>query len=97
MLSPGVPADLEVLQSVRVQGIPVIGDLELASWFLKGEIIGITGSNGKTTTTAMTGHILQASGIRGAGGRQYRHAACVDGANFARRAVECSGALELPA
>ena len=63
VLSPGVPADLEVLQSVRGRGIPVVGDLELASWFLKGEVIGITGSNGKTTTTAMTGHILQASGI----------------------------------
>ena len=63
VLSPGVPADLEVLQSVRGRGIPVVGDLELASWFLTGEIIGITGSNGKTTTTAMTGHILQASGI----------------------------------
>ena len=63
VLSPGVPADLEVLQLVRGRGIPVVGDLELASWFLKGEIIGITGSNGKTTTTAMTGHILQASGI----------------------------------
>jgi len=63
VLSPGVPADLDVLQSVRGQGIPVVGDLELASWFLKGEIIGITGSNGKTTTTAMTGHILKASGI----------------------------------
>jgi len=63
VLSPGVPADLEVLQSVRGRGIPVVGDLELASWFLKGEIIGITGSNGKTTTTTMTGHILKASGI----------------------------------
>jgi UDP-N-acetylmuramoylalanine--D-glutamate ligase len=63
VLSPGVPADLDLLQSVRGRGIPVVGDLELASWFLKGEIIGITGSNGKTTTTAMTGHILQASGI----------------------------------
>jgi len=63
VLSPGVPADLEVLQPVRGRGIPVVGDLELASWFLKGEIIGITGSNGKTTTTAMTGHILKASGI----------------------------------
>ena len=41
----------------------VIGDLELASWFLRGEIIGITGSNGKTTTTALTGHILKESGI----------------------------------
>jgi UDP-N-acetylmuramoylalanine--D-glutamate ligase len=41
----------------------VIGDFELASWFLKGDVIGITGANGKTTTTAMTGHILAASGI----------------------------------
>jgi UDP-N-acetylmuramoylalanine--D-glutamate ligase len=63
VLSPGVPADLDLLQPVRERGIPVIGDLELASWFMKGEIIGITGSNGKTTTTAMTGHILKASGI----------------------------------
>ena len=45
------------------RGIHVIGDLELASWFLKGDHIGITGSNGKTTTTAFTGHILTASGI----------------------------------
>jgi UDP-N-acetylmuramoylalanine--D-glutamate ligase len=41
----------------------VIGDLELAGWFLRGDIIGITGSNGKTTTTALTGHILESSGI----------------------------------
>jgi len=41
----------------------VIGDFELASWFLKGDVIGITGANGKTTTTAMTGHILASSGI----------------------------------
>jgi len=63
VLSPGVPADLDLLDAVRQRGTPVIGDLELASWFLKGEIIGITGSNGKTTTTAMTGHILNSSGI----------------------------------
>ncbi|HLJ44743.1 MAG TPA: UDP-N-acetylmuramoyl-L-alanine--D-glutamate ligase [Bryobacteraceae bacterium] len=58
VLSPGVPADLDVLHGRRV-----IGDLELASWFLQGPIIGITGSNGKTTTTALTGHILLASGV----------------------------------
>jgi len=63
VLSPGVPADLDLAEDARRRGVPVIGDLELASWFLKGEIIGITGSNGKTTTTAMTGHILKASGI----------------------------------
>ena len=63
VLSPGVPADLPELQAARARGVKVIGDLELASWYLKGEIIGITGANGKTTTTALTGHILKHSGI----------------------------------
>jgi UDP-N-acetylmuramoylalanine--D-glutamate ligase len=63
VLSPGVPADTPVVETARRRGVPVIGDLELASWFLQGETIGITGSNGKTTTTAMTGHILKLSGI----------------------------------
>ena len=63
VLSPGVPADLDIVVEQRRKGVKVIGDLELASWFLRGEIIGITGSNGKTTTTALTGHILKASGI----------------------------------
>ncbi len=63
VLSPGVPADLDIVEEQRRKGVQVIGDLELASWFLRGEIIGITGSNGKTTTTALTGHILKSSGI----------------------------------
>jgi UDP-N-acetylmuramoylalanine--D-glutamate ligase len=63
VLSPGVPADSVVANAASQNSIKVIGDLELASWFLQGEIIGITGANGKTTTTAMTGHILQSSGI----------------------------------
>jgi UDP-N-acetylmuramoylalanine--D-glutamate ligase len=63
VLSPGVPADLAELESARQRGVKVIGDLELASWLLKGDIIGITGANGKTTTTALTGHILRESGI----------------------------------
>jgi UDP-N-acetylmuramoylalanine--D-glutamate ligase len=63
VLSPGVPSDADIAEAARRAGVPVIGDLELASWFLQGDIIGITGANGKTTTTAMTGHILQASGI----------------------------------
>lgn len=63
VLSPGVPADSDVAEAARKRGVKVIGDLELASWFLKGDIIGITGANGKTTTTAMTGHVLQSSGI----------------------------------
>jgi len=63
VLSPGVPADLRELNTPRKRGVKVVGDLELASWFLQGEIIGITGANGKTTTTALTGHILKESGI----------------------------------
>ena len=63
VLSPGVPADLAVFESARRRGVRIIGDLELASWFLEGQIIGITGANGKTTTTALTGHILKHSGI----------------------------------
>ena len=63
VISPGVAADLDVLQTVRLRGIPVIGDLELAAPYLKGKTIGITGSNGKTTTTALAGHILQQAGV----------------------------------
>jgi len=63
VLSPGVPADLDLLAPVRARGVPVIGELELAAPFLQGPNIGITGSNGKTTTTALTGHILRESVI----------------------------------
>jgi UDP-N-acetylmuramoylalanine--D-glutamate ligase len=63
VLSPGVPMDLEPLEAARKRGATVIGEVELASYFLRGPVIGITGSNGKTTTTALAGHILQESGI----------------------------------
>ena len=63
VLSPGVPYDLPMLENVRARGIPTIGEVELASYFLQGPVIGITGSNGKTTTTALTGHVLKQCGI----------------------------------
>ena len=63
VISPGVPADLPELAQARGRGVPVIGEVELAGYFLKGNTIGITGSNGKTTTTALAGHILRQSGI----------------------------------
>jgi UDP-N-acetylmuramoylalanine--D-glutamate ligase len=63
VISPGVPADLEILERARRRGIRVIGEVELAGMFLQGETIGITGSNGKTTTTALAGHILAACGV----------------------------------
>ncbi len=63
VISPGVPADLPLLAKVRARGVPVIGELELAAPYLKGPVIGITGSNGKTTTTALTGHMLREAGV----------------------------------
>lgn len=63
VLSPGVPADLPELQAAREKGVKIIGEVELAGWFLEGPVIGITGSNGKTTTTALVGHILGECGV----------------------------------
>jgi UDP-N-acetylmuramoylalanine--D-glutamate ligase len=63
VISPGVPADLPLFAPVRARGVAVIGELELAAPYLEGRNIGITGTNGKTTTTALTGHILRESGI----------------------------------
>ena len=64
VLSPGVPPQIPQLDGARDRGTPIYGDVEVASWFLRGPILGITGSNGKTTSTALCGHLLQASGIR---------------------------------
>jgi UDP-N-acetylmuramoylalanine--D-glutamate ligase len=63
VISPGVPADLPELEQARARGVPVIGEVELAGYFLQGPTIGITGSNGKTTTTALAGHILREAGM----------------------------------
>lgn len=62
VLSPDVPADLPALSEARARGVRVIGEVELAAPFLKGKTIGITGSNGKTTTTSLIGHILRRAG-----------------------------------
>lgn len=63
VISPAVPRDAAILGEARLRGIPVIGEVELAGFFLKGPVIGITGSNGKTTTTALTGHLLRQGGV----------------------------------
>ncbi len=64
VISPGVPSRLPLLQAVRGRGVPVIGELELASWFLTAPVIAITGTNGKSTTVTLIGEMLARSGKR---------------------------------
>ncbi|MGB8730647.1 MAG: UDP-N-acetylmuramoyl-L-alanine--D-glutamate ligase [Candidatus Sulfotelmatobacter sp.] len=63
VVSPGVPVDAAPLVQARSLGESVIGEIELAALFLPGPIVAITGSNGKTTTTTLTGEILTAGGL----------------------------------
>ena len=63
VVSPGVPLNTPELAQVKSFGLPVIGELELAARFLKGSMLAITGSNGKTTTTALVGEILEKAGL----------------------------------
>ncbi|QMV20231.1 UDP-N-acetylmuramoyl-L-alanine--D-glutamate ligase [Granulicella sp. 5B5] len=62
VVSPGVPSSTPELVQVRALGMRIIGELELGAQYLQGEIIAITGSNGKTTTTSLVGEILKAAG-----------------------------------
>jgi UDP-N-acetylmuramoylalanine--D-glutamate ligase len=62
VVSPGVPFDMPQLDRARERGVPIIGEVELAYDFLKGNIVAVTGSNGKTTTTTLAGDVIAASG-----------------------------------
>ncbi|MBI5777683.1 MAG: UDP-N-acetylmuramoyl-L-alanine--D-glutamate ligase, partial [Nitrospirae bacterium] len=64
VISPGVPTRLPMLEAARGRGVPVIGELELASWFLQAPVIAITGTNGKSTTVTLIGEMLARSGKR---------------------------------
>jgi UDP-N-acetylmuramoylalanine--D-glutamate ligase len=63
VVSPGVPAKIEPLEAARAEGIPVWSEIELAWRFLRGKLVAITGSNGKTTTTSLVAHILKTSNV----------------------------------
>jgi UDP-N-acetylmuramoylalanine--D-glutamate ligase len=63
VVSPGVPMDTPEVKQVVAFGLPVIGELELASRYLQGQVVAITGSNGKTTTTTLVGKIFEDAGV----------------------------------
>lgn len=64
VLSPGVPSRQPAIEGARQAGIPVIGELELASRWLKGRVIAVTGTKGKSTTTTLIGRMLERGGAR---------------------------------
>ena len=59
VLSPGVPTDLPLVNQLRNKGLKIWGEIELAYEFSKGDVLAITGTNGKTTTTSLLGAIMQ--------------------------------------
>ncbi len=63
VMSPGVAPEQPAVQAARARGIPIVGEIELASWWLEGRVIAVTGTKGKSTTTALTGRMLQAAGF----------------------------------
>jgi UDP-N-acetylmuramoylalanine--D-glutamate ligase len=74
VLSPGVPPTQEDIAAARAAGVPVMGELELASRWLRGRVVAITGTKGKSTTTTLTGRMLEAGGHRVLVGGNIGHA-----------------------
>lgn len=62
IISPGIPKSIKAFEWIKKE-TPVVSEIEFASWFTKAFIIAVTGSNGKTTTTLLTGHILRKAGL----------------------------------
>lgn len=81
VLSPGVPPDRPAVEAARRNGVPVIGEIELASRWLSGRAIAITGTKGKSTTTTLTARMLEEAGLKATAGGNLGNAlsAQVDG------------------
>jgi len=92
MKSPGIPDDVAVVKQLKEVGIPVISEIEFASKYTTGVIVGITGSNGKTTTTMLTHHVLKKAnlnvGMAGNIGKSFAQQLCEE--NFEYHVLELS-------
>ena len=62
-ISPGLALDQELVRAAVTAGIPVVGDIEIFAWRAEGPVLAVTGTNGKSTVTALTGHLLRTAGI----------------------------------
>ena len=65
IISPGVPKDCKIVKKALGKGIPIVSEIEFASWFTKTPIIAITGSNGKTTTTNIISQMCNTDNLNG--------------------------------
>ncbi len=64
VISPGVPSNSEIVRRAIAKGLRVLSEIEVASWFCKAPIVAVTGTNGKTTTTSLIGHIFKTAGFK---------------------------------
>jgi UDP-N-acetylmuramoylalanine--D-glutamate ligase len=62
-ISPGLSLQEELVQAALARNIPVVGDIELFAWAVRGKVLAVTGTNGKSTVTALTGHLLRSAGV----------------------------------
>jgi UDP-N-acetylmuramoylalanine--D-glutamate ligase len=62
-ISPGLSLDDGLIEAARARRIPVLGDIELFAWAVRGNVVAVTGTNGKSTVSALTGHLLQSAGV----------------------------------
>lgn len=86
--SPGIPDQVPLIRNLRERGIPVIGEIEFAYRYSRAKLIGITGTNGKTTTTRLTHHLLQSGGLDADLGGNV-------GTSFARNLLEREAAIQV--
>lgn len=86
--SPGIPEKAPLVKKLRAKGTPLVSEIEFASWFTQSFIIGITGTNGKTTTTRLTHHLLCAGGKDAAIGGNV-------GKSFAMNVLEAPDAIHV--
>jgi len=62
-VSPGLSLEEEVVRQAVVQGLPVLGDIELFAWYVREPVLAVTGTNGKSTVTALAAHLLRSAGL----------------------------------
>ena len=97
VVSPGVPTELELLSLARSAGVPIWGEVELASRLTPARFLGITGTNGKSTTTSLLGAMLEAAGLLTVVAGQHRHGALRGGDAAHGGPLGGGGAVQLPA